>query len=88
MNRVGSLDGLSLPELPILLVSLMGISQVTYLTAKSVKPAFISINEIRPRRIRLKKANNLITILGIKLWESQRHSLGSNTILPLAMRRK
>jgi hypothetical protein len=62
--KLGSLEGLFLPELPIVFVSLMGISQVTYITAKSVKPAFFSINEVRPRRIRLQKENNLITILG------------------------
>jgi hypothetical protein len=62
--KLGSLEGLFLPELPFVFVSLMGISQVTYITAKSVKPAFFSINEVRPRRIRLQKENNLITILG------------------------
>ena len=36
-GKLGYLENLSLPELPILFVSLMGLSQVTYLAAKSVK---------------------------------------------------
>jgi len=62
--KLGNFENLILPGLPILFVSLMGLSQVTYLTAKSVRPAFFSINEVRPRRIQLQERNNSITILG------------------------
>jgi hypothetical protein len=65
--KLGSFENLVLPVLPILFISLMGLSQVTYLTAKSVKPSFFSINEVRPERIRLQEMNNAVnnlTILG------------------------
>jgi Bacterial Ig domain len=63
-GKLGSFENLSVPPLPYLFVSLMGLSQVTYLTAKSVRPAFVSINEVRPGSIQLQEKNNLITILG------------------------
>ena len=63
-TKMGYVESLIIPSLPILLVSLMGLSQVTYLTAKSVKPSFFSINEVRPSKLRLQKENNLITVLG------------------------
>jgi hypothetical protein len=63
-TKMGYFESLLIPSLPILLVSLMGLSQVTYLTAKSVKPSFFSINEVRPNKLRLQKENNLITVLG------------------------
>jgi hypothetical protein len=56
--------GLSVPDLPQLLIVLMGIGQGTYLANKSVKPPFISINEIRPGKISLQREKNFITILG------------------------
>jgi Big-like domain-containing protein len=59
-----NIENLLVPGLPILFVSLMGLSQVTYITAKSVKPKVFSVNEVRPRKIQLQKENNLITILG------------------------
>jgi hypothetical protein len=63
-GKFGNFENLLLPGLPLLFISLMGLSQVTYLTAKSVRPAFFSINEIRPAKVRLQPSNNLITILG------------------------
>jgi hypothetical protein len=63
VSKLGSFESLVLPALPILFVSLMGLSQVTYLIAKSVRPSFVSINEVRPRRIRLEEVSNL-TVLG------------------------
>jgi hypothetical protein len=63
-GKLGSFENLSVPPLPYLFVSLMGLSQVTYLTAKSVRPAFVSINEVRLGSIQLQEKNNLITILG------------------------
>jgi hypothetical protein len=63
-GKFGSYENLLLPGLPLLFISLMGLSQVTYLTAKSVRPAFFSINEIRPAKVRLQTSDNLITILG------------------------
>lgn len=57
-------ERLSLPDLPILLIVLMGIGQGTYLSAKSVKPSFVSINEIRCGEISLQAEKNFITILG------------------------
>ena len=53
-----------LPELPLLLVELMGLGSVTYIAAKSTRAGFISINEVKPRRGRLQQTNNSITILG------------------------
>jgi hypothetical protein len=61
-----NLQLVSVPDLPYLFISLMGLSQVTYLTAKGVKTAYVSINEVKPRRQRQevnKELNNLI-ILG------------------------
>jgi len=56
----------SVPDLPYLFISLMGISQVTYLAAKGVKSAYVSINEVKPRRQRqeVNKELNKLTILG------------------------
>ena len=56
--------GLIVPDLPTLLIVLMGIGQGAYLGTKSVKPPFISINEVRPGKISLQKEKNFITILG------------------------
>lgn len=42
----------------------MGLSQVTYLTAKGVRPSFVSINEVMPATLQLQQKDNLITILG------------------------
>ena len=50
-GKIGYFEGLSLPDVPILFVSLMGISQLTYLAAKSIKPDYFSINEIRPAKV-------------------------------------
>jgi Bacterial Ig domain len=55
---------LSVPDLPMLLIVLMGIGQGTFLGNKSVKSSFISINEIRPRKISLQREKNFITVLG------------------------
>ncbi|HSF01184.1 MAG TPA: hypothetical protein VLA48_09860 [Nitrososphaeraceae archaeon] len=38
--------------------------KITSIAAKSVRPSFISVSEVRPGRIRLAKENNLITIIG------------------------
>ena len=56
--------GLIVPDLPTLLIVLMGIGQGAYLGTKSVKPPFISINEVRPGKISIQKEKNFITILG------------------------
>ncbi len=58
---------LFVPDLPMLLIVLMGIGQGTFLGSKSVKPSFVSINEIRPRKISLQKEKNFITVLGSNL---------------------
>ena len=60
----GSFINLIVPSLPILFISLMGLSQVTYLTAKGVRSSFVSINEVRPASLQLQKKGNFITILG------------------------
>jgi hypothetical protein len=64
VTKLRNSESLTLPVLPTLLVSLTGISQVTHLAAKAVRPALVSINEIRPGRIQLHESNNTITILG------------------------
>ena len=48
----------------------MGISQVTYLTAKSVRPAYFSVNEVRPQKLDLQEKNNLVTVLGSNFGNS------------------
>ena len=63
-GKSGNFENLVLPGLPPLFVSLIGLSHVTYLTAKSVKPAYLSINEVRYERILLRAEKNFITILG------------------------
>lgn len=64
VTNLDHIESLFLPGIPILFISLMGLSQVTYLTAKSVRPSYFSINEIRPAKIRLKQKDNFITVLG------------------------
>ena len=63
-NHLYHSGGLIVPDLPTLLIVLMGIGQGTYLGTKSVKPPFISINEVRPGKISIQKEKNFITILG------------------------
>jgi hypothetical protein len=70
-GKLGYLENISLPELPILFVSLMGLSQVTYLAAKSVKSTFSSVSEVRPGRLRLQKESNNITIIGSNFGTGQ-----------------
>jgi hypothetical protein len=62
--NLDDIEELSLPTLPTLFLSLMGISQATYLGAKSVKTRYFSINEVRPQKVRLEKEGNYITVLG------------------------
>lgn len=87
-GKLGYLEGLPVPELPILFVSLMGLSQVTYLTAKSVKPSFFSINEVRPGKIRLQKENNLITILGSNFGNGNKCTIWIEYYLPVSEEEK
>jgi hypothetical protein len=61
---LGILEQATVPELPILFVSLMGLSQVTYQGIKAATPAIFSVNEVRPKKIELQEENNLITVLG------------------------
>jgi hypothetical protein len=61
---LGNLEHVAVPELPILFVSLMGLSQVTYQSVKATTPAIFSVYEVRPRKIQLQNENNLVTILG------------------------
>lgn len=62
--NLGDIEHLSPPTLPTLFLSLMGISQLTYLVGKSVKPRYFSINEVKPQQVGLKKEGNYITVLG------------------------
>jgi hypothetical protein len=64
VTNLDHIESLFLPGIPILFVSLMGLSQATYLTAKSVRPSYFAINEVRPRKIRIKQKDNFITVLG------------------------
>ena len=59
-----SFENLTVPSLPYLFIALMGLSQITYLTAKSVRPSIVSINEIRPQNISIQQKDNFVTILG------------------------
>ena len=68
VTNLNNIETLFLPGLPVLLISLMGLSQVTYLTAKSVRPSYFSINEVRPGKIRLQQKDNFITGTRLKLW--------------------
>jgi hypothetical protein len=75
-TKLGNFENLFLPSLPVLFVSLMGLSQVYYLTAKSVKPDFVSVNEVRPgriQRLQLQEANKDVNKEGKELT-----ILGSN----------
>jgi hypothetical protein len=62
--KLSELWNISIPELNILFVALMGLSQGTYIATKVASADVFSINEIRPKKIQLQTENNLITILG------------------------
>ena len=59
-----SFELLHLPDFPTVLLVLMGIGQGTYLSAKSARSSFFSINEVRYEQILLRAEKNFITILG------------------------
>ena len=58
---------ISLPTLPAVFPILMGISQGAYLSDKLFRQKYISINEVRPKNLRLNQTGNTITIFGSNL---------------------
>ncbi|HEY7228248.1 MAG TPA: Ig-like domain-containing protein, partial [Nitrososphaeraceae archaeon] len=67
-TQLGYIEQLSLPTLPAVFPVLMGVSEGVYLGDKLFKQKYVSINEVRPKKIRLKKGDkegdDTITILG------------------------
>lgn len=61
---LGNVENLSLPDLNILFVTLMGLSQGAYVTNKLATSTVFSINGIIPSRLKLQPKNNSLTVLG------------------------
>jgi hypothetical protein len=69
-RMLGDIQDLAIVDINILFVTLMGLSQGTYVINKASTSDVFSINEIRPCKVELKK-DNLIYIIGSNFGEEK-----------------